>query len=161
MPTESAALGFARLHRACDRNISAQGYSCAVRSQSPYAPLIVFPWRRLPPDALDLSEFCASGLTAAEQLQRPVYDLVAVVNHTGSIDEGHYTAEVRAVPTPAERSKGLLSARWYRCSDECVEPAGSPGSEASSQAYLLMYVRRAFAEHMAEQKTVAWHRRVI
>ena len=98
---------------------------------------------RLPPDALDLSEYFAPNVSAAEcSPENPVYDLMGLVSHAGSIDGGHYTAEFRAAATPAEASKGLLSERWYECSDEQVGAVDSPSSEASRQAYLLLYVKR-------------------
>ena len=98
---------------------------------------------RLPPDALDLSEFCATGISAEERSpEAPIYDLMGAVSHSGSMDGGHYIAAVRGAASPAEASKGLLSERWFHCSDEQVGAADPPGSQASSQAYLLLYVRR-------------------
>ena len=100
----------------------------------------------LPPDSLSLTEFCSGNLSVAGQApDEPVYDLMGLVSHIGSIDGGHYTATVRGAASSAEQSKGHLGGQWYHCNDEHVRVAEMPSSQASSQAYLLLYVRRNYA----------------
>lgn len=59
-----------------------------------------------------------------------LYDLFAVVNHTGKIDRGHYTTLVRR--------QGL----WFKCDDEKVSAVPDVGSVIrSGEAYLVYYVQ--------------------
>ena len=60
-----------------------------------------------------------------------IYDLFAVVNHTGKIDRGHYTTLVRR------------RGEWFRCDDDKVsrEPDMGPVIR-SGEAYLVFYVQR-------------------
>lgn len=79
-----------------------------------------------------------------------LYDLVGVVNHQGSLNQGHYTADVR------------IEEQWFRCNDVSVKAlnheedvregcGNNPGDAKdakestvleSSQAYILFYIRR-------------------
>jgi ubiquitin carboxyl-terminal hydrolase 22/27/51 len=60
-----------------------------------------------------------------------VYDLFAVVNHTGKIDRGHYTTLVRR--------RGA----WFKCDDEKVTSAPRVGNVIrSGEAYLVFYTQR-------------------
>lgn len=60
-----------------------------------------------------------------------VYDLFAVVNHTGKIDRGHYTTLVRR--------RGA----WFKCDDDKVTTAPRVGSAIrSGEAYLVFYTQR-------------------
>ena len=43
-------------------------------------------------------------------MRNPLYDLVGIVNHSGDIDYGHYTAECR---NPANK-------KWYTFNDSSV-----------------------------------------
>eukprot|EP00166_Cyanidium_caldarium_P003348 ctg_3248.g476 len=73
-----------------------------------------------------------------------LYDLVAVVNHVGKIDRGHYTVHVRR--GPAED--------WYFCDDQhvCLDRAFTTGARVdpdtsipsvrSREAYVLFYAAR-------------------
>lgn len=58
-----------------------------------------------------------------------VYDLFAVVNHTGKVDTGHYTAYAR------------YRGQWFRFDDHAVRLAHR-GDVLASQAYMLFYVKR-------------------
>lgn len=70
--------------------------------------------------------------SALRPAQDALYDLFAVVNHTGTIDSGHYTTLVRR------------NGDWYRCDDEKVtriDPVEGT-SFRSEEAYLVFYVQR-------------------
>jgi ubiquitin C-terminal hydrolase len=81
-------------------------------------------------DTLDLRPYC-SPQGAQESLERhgagPVYELVAVSNHSGSLYGGHYTASAR-----------LPGSSWYGFDDTHVAREAAPGG-ASSAAYVLFY----------------------
>ena len=77
-------------------------------------------------DNLDLSPYCS--LSARKQPQKPVYSLIAVSNHSGSMGGGHYTAQC----------KSAINSKWYDCNDSTVrEDTGASGP--SSSAYVLFY----------------------
>ncbi|PXF49933.1 Ubiquitin carboxyl-terminal hydrolase 22 [Gracilariopsis chorda] len=60
-----------------------------------------------------------------------VYDLFAVVNHSGRIDSGHYTSIIRR------------QGEWFRCDDEKVSRIAQVGEIVrSEEAYLVFYVQR-------------------
>ncbi|CAN8064949.1 unnamed protein product [Agarophyton chilense] len=60
-----------------------------------------------------------------------VYDLFAVVNHSGRIDSGHYTSIIRR------------QGEWFRCDDEKVSRVAEVGEIIrSEEAYLVFYVQR-------------------
>ena len=56
-----------------------------------------------------------------------VYDLYAVINHSGSMNFGHYTATIK------------FKNKWFDISDSNVSPTNNP---ISSQAYVLCYKKR-------------------
>jgi len=105
---------------------------------------------QFPVDALDLTQFRtgARGLTTnrttnSQQLNptqnEALYDLFAVVNHTGTIDTGHYTTLVRK------------DGDWFRCDDDKIQKVKSPGIIVSDggakvikskEAYLCFYAAR-------------------
>jgi ubiquitin carboxyl-terminal hydrolase 4/11/15 len=62
-----------------------------------------------------------------------MYTLVGVVNHSGGIDFGHYTAECR---NPFNR-------KWYTFNDSHVTPSGYTDTNQyeSSAPYLLFYYK--------------------
>lgn len=77
-------------------------------------------------DNLDLSPYCS--LSARKQPHKPVYSLIAVSNHSGSMGGGHYTAQC----------KSAINSKWYDCNDSTVrEDTGASGP--SSSAYVLFY----------------------
>lgn len=87
-----------------------------------------------PAEALDVG-----GLLAAEAPEAArsgaggcVYDLAGVVNHMGSLNGGHYTADCRS------RDDG----QWRCFNDSHVRVTGGPRSLSPSSAYVLFYVRR-------------------
>ena len=60
------------------------------------------------------------------------YDLIGVVDHTGSLEGGHYTAICRS-------SGNASSYRWNKYDDQDVTEI-SQSEVVSSKAYLLFYV---------------------
>lgn len=64
-----------------------------------------------------------------DQKHAPVYDLYAVIDHTGHALSGHYTASC------------LRDGDWYRFDDAAVFPI-EPDQIISEATYLLFYVRR-------------------
>lgn len=82
-------------------------------------------------EVLDLSSFCnPAGLSAAAAAGRPPpkYELIAVADHTGVINGGHYTARGRCV----------LDGSWAEFNDSLVLSADPP-SRSSSAAYMMLY----------------------
>ncbi|GBG31553.1 Ubiquitin carboxyl-terminal hydrolase 2 [Hondaea fermentalgiana] len=75
---------------------------------------------------LDLSPFCHK-LAARD---RPMYRLVAMVNHMGTLSGGHYTANARHVRTSV----------WHNYNDDRVTEI-DPGNIDTSSAYLLFLER--------------------
>jgi ubiquitin C-terminal hydrolase len=79
------------------------------------------------PAMLDLRPYCsAEGLEAAGASGR--YELVAVSEHSGSMQGGHYTATGRAVSDGA----------WYQFDDARVSKAAVP-TGLSTAAYILFF----------------------
>ncbi|PNH09862.1 Ubiquitin carboxyl-terminal hydrolase 8 [Tetrabaena socialis] len=60
---------------------------------------------------------------------RPLYQLVAVSNHSGSLEGGHYTAQ----------ALGADGASWYNFNDATVRREPGRPSGSSSAAYVLFY----------------------
>ncbi|GFR43244.1 hypothetical protein Agub_g4305 [Astrephomene gubernaculifera] len=88
---------------------------------------------RLDPELLDLTPYCNPlGLRGLSIRGRgpvaPVYQLVAVSHHSGSLEGGHYTAQARS----------CLDGQWYNFNDSTVRREARP-SGASSSAYVLFY----------------------
>ena len=75
---------------------------------------------------LDLSPYCS--LSARKQPQKPIYSLIAVSNHSGSMGGGHYTAQC----------KSAMNSKWYECNDSMVRES-MVASGPSSSAYVLFY----------------------
>lgn len=63
-----------------------------------------------------------------------MYDLFGTVNHEGSLNQGHYIANVKCGNT------------WYSCNDAFISLAGKGDGEAevmsSAGAYMIFYIRR-------------------
>lgn len=82
---------------------------------------------------LDLSENGDRVLTAGfNEPDQTRYDLYGVVNHSGDLSNGHYTAVVRQ----------LESRAWFNCDDSSVNML-QPEREVivTKDAYLLFYIR--------------------
>ncbi|KAJ7934429.1 hypothetical protein B0H13DRAFT_2491719 [Mycena leptocephala] len=91
------------------------------------------------PATLNMAPFTTLVMKAAEkENSTPIYpglaamyeyDLFAVINHEGQINNGHYTNYAR------------FEDEWYRFDDDKVTPA-SLGSVLASPAYMCFYVKR-------------------
>jgi ubiquitin C-terminal hydrolase len=58
------------------------------------------------------------------------YDLFGVVNHVGSMQSGHYVANVK------------VEDKWYHCNDQHVSHASEESVLKADGAYILFYIRR-------------------
>lgn len=76
---------------------------------------------------LDLSEY-EKGANCSPA----VYDLKAMVSHSGSLSRGHYTATVQDPAT----------SQWFLCDDETVTAVPPIAALDERNAYLLFYCRR-------------------
>lgn len=108
-----------------------------------------------PIDGLDLTRFnCSPQCVDGDgRPLKPVYDLYAVVNHTGNPFGGHYTAYARSfsedlgeffywkIPFSLIH---LFKTDWRRFDDEYVEKEEDPRRVVSPAAYLLFYKLRDF-----------------
>lgn len=60
-----------------------------------------------------------------------LYDLFGVINHTGTLHQGHYVAIVK------------VNNHWYNCNDSFISYAGETIEESDvNAAYMLFYTRR-------------------
>ena len=88
-----------------------------------------------------MSPYCQSPIDSPSDM---IYDLYAVVNHSGSLNFGHYTAQCY----------NEVEEKWYNFNDsmvsECYKGLGKPSiSElkediVTPRAYVLFYKRRGF-----------------
>jgi ubiquitin C-terminal hydrolase len=81
---------------------------------------------------LDLTPYCNPlGLqaAAARGIGPPLYQLLAVSEHSGCLGGGHYTAQGRSV----------MDGCWYRFDDNWVSPESCPAGNSSSAAYVLFF----------------------
>uniref|UniRef100_A0A673C650 Ubiquitin carboxyl-terminal hydrolase n=1 Tax=Sphaeramia orbicularis TaxID=375764 RepID=A0A673C650_9TELE len=102
------------------------------------------------PMILDLAPFCAIKCKhATEGDDKILYSLYGIVEHSGTMRSGHYTAYVKARPqVPASLSNGVGAegdaepprGSWFHISDTSVQPV-SESKVQSCQAYLLFYER--------------------
>uniref|UniRef100_A0A3P8R3M4 Ubiquitin carboxyl-terminal hydrolase n=1 Tax=Astatotilapia calliptera TaxID=8154 RepID=A0A3P8R3M4_ASTCA len=89
------------------------------------------------PMILDLAPFCAVKCkNIPEGHSQILYGLYGIVEHSGTMRSGHYTAYVKVRPEYAEPSRGS----WFHISDTSVQPV-SESKVQSCQAYLLFYER--------------------
>nr|XP_037857010.1 ubiquitin carboxyl-terminal hydrolase 45 isoform X8 [Chlorocebus sabaeus] len=107
------------------------------------------------PLMLDLAPFCSATCKNASMGDKVLYGLYGIVEHSGSMREGHYTAYVKVRtpsrklsehPTKKKSVPGLKEAdsesagQWVHVSDTYIQVV--PESRAlSAQAYLLFYER--------------------
>ncbi|XP_018100395.1 ubiquitin carboxyl-terminal hydrolase 16 isoform X2 [Xenopus laevis] len=106
------------------------------------------------PEVLDLAPFCtAKCKNVPEGESRLLYSLYGVIEHSGSMRSGHYTAFVKLRHPNQQLCKMLFTGdipevsgsepgqgSWYHISDSHVQ-AVSLSRVLSSQAYLLFYER--------------------
>ncbi|KAM4627199.1 ubiquitin carboxyl-terminal hydrolase 16 [Polymixia lowei] len=102
------------------------------------------------PQILDLAPFCAVKCkNMMEGETQVLYSLYGIVEHSGTMRSGHYTAYVKVRPQcPTPISNGLKSqgdveppkGSWFHISDTSVQPV-TESKVQGSQAYLLFYER--------------------
>lgn len=63
--------------------------------------------------------------------QSSSYTLYSVINHDGSINNGHYTI--------FSRNLSLNRQAWFECDDEIIKPITTDRLHLNSKAYLLFY----------------------
>ncbi|KAK1900235.1 Ubiquitin carboxyl-terminal hydrolase 16 [Dissostichus eleginoides] len=99
------------------------------------------------PLILDLAPFCAvkcKNLTEGDN--QILYSLYGIVEHSGTMRSGHYTAYVKARPECPKLSSNGCTAEdstrgsWFHVSDTSVQPV-SESKVQGCQAYLLFYER--------------------
>ncbi|XP_010790509.1 ubiquitin carboxyl-terminal hydrolase 16 isoform X1 [Notothenia coriiceps] len=99
------------------------------------------------PLILDLAPFCAvkcQNLTEGDN--QILYSLYGIVEHSGTMRSGHYTAYVKARPECPKLSSNGCTAEdstrgsWFHVSDTSVQPV-SESKVQGCQAYLLFYER--------------------
>ena len=80
-------------------------------------------------DALDLSPFCnPAGLRQQQAHGGPVYQLLSMSHHSGSLEGGHYTAAARSA----------VDGQWHYFNDTSVRKDAKPAGPSQS-AYVLFY----------------------
>uniref|UniRef100_A0A8C4QNJ6 USP domain-containing protein n=1 Tax=Eptatretus burgeri TaxID=7764 RepID=A0A8C4QNJ6_EPTBU len=95
------------------------------------------------PTVLDLAPFCVKSCKVCAS--KVPYGLYGVVEHSGTMRGGHYTAYVK-VRTPSNKLHDLISdgldcpGSWYHASDTHISPV-SEAQVLKSQAYMLFYER--------------------
>uniref|UniRef100_A0A8C5DR95 Ubiquitin carboxyl-terminal hydrolase n=1 Tax=Gouania willdenowi TaxID=441366 RepID=A0A8C5DR95_GOUWI len=96
------------------------------------------------PLILDLAPFSAvTCKNVAKGDSQILYSLYGIVEHSGTMRSGHYTAYVKVRPAcPKSSSNGLPQSKgsWFHISDTSVQPV-SESKVQSCQAYLLFYER--------------------
>uniref|UniRef100_A0A672FX85 ubiquitinyl hydrolase 1 n=1 Tax=Salarias fasciatus TaxID=181472 RepID=A0A672FX85_SALFA len=97
------------------------------------------------PLVLDLAPFCAVKCKdTAEEDTQVLYSLYGIVEHSGTMRSGHYTAYVKVRPDcPKPSSNGIAAeggSSWFHISDTSVQPV-SESKVQGCQAYLLFYER--------------------
>ncbi|KAJ8391463.1 hypothetical protein AAFF_G00089370 [Aldrovandia affinis] len=102
------------------------------------------------PQILDLAPFCSVNCKNVPEGQTQVlYSLYGIVEHSGTMRSGHYTAYVKARPSTlttslngptAQGESEALQGSWYHVSDTSVQLVPETKVQ-SSQAYLLFYER--------------------
>uniref|UniRef100_A0A3B5LBS1 Ubiquitin specific peptidase 16 n=1 Tax=Xiphophorus couchianus TaxID=32473 RepID=A0A3B5LBS1_9TELE len=100
---------------------------------------------------LDLAPYCSAKCkNIYEGDTQILYSLYGVVEHSGTMRSGHYTAYVKARPDSLKSSSNgkqglntnidLPRGSWFHISDTSVQPV-SESKVQSCQAYLLFYER--------------------
>ncbi|XP_005861795.1 PREDICTED: ubiquitin carboxyl-terminal hydrolase 16 isoform X3 [Myotis brandtii] len=106
------------------------------------------------PEILDLAPFCtAKCKNVAEESTRVLYSLYGVVEHSGTLMSGHYTAYTKARMANSRLSDLVLrgdvpqdfemestKGQWFHISDSHVQAVPTT-KVLNSQAYLLFYER--------------------
>jgi len=62
------------------------------------------------------------------------YELYGIINHTGSLNGGHYFSYVKSI-----NSKGEFTDQWVSCNDSSVRNISKEDAMTSNNAYMLYY----------------------
>ena len=89
---------------------------------------------------LDLTPFVHPD--AREEQESFIYDLIAVCNHMGNVDYGHYIAFCR------DTNDGIP--RWFEYDDERVIEM-KPENVVTEEAYMLIYQRKDVGNMSSEE----------
>ncbi|XP_062408689.1 ubiquitin carboxyl-terminal hydrolase 16 [Sardina pilchardus] len=102
------------------------------------------------PQLLDLAPYCSVNCkNVPEGMTQVLYSLYGIVEHSGTMRSGHYTAYVKARPHCQNMAPNGLATQgngeppkgsWFYISDSSVQPVTEAKAQ-SSQAYLLFYER--------------------
>ncbi|MGH0167798.1 UNVERIFIED_CONTAM: hypothetical protein FKN15_007426 [Acipenser sinensis] len=145
--TSLTVKGFSNLGNTCFFNAVMQvGYSaCKVNKHVQF------------PQILDLAPFCTVNCKNVAGDKGALYSLYGIVEHSGTMRSGHYTAYVKVRPnchlsehlngmTPQVSEAESLKGSWFHISDSSVQAV--PESKVqNSQAYLLFYERILHQTH--------------
>ena len=69
------------------------------------------------------------GISKRVQFYNRTYTLVGICNHYGSLEGGHYTADIRK------------NGKWYNCDDSAIDKYHSSNDIPIQNAYILFYVQ--------------------
>ena len=70
--------------------------------------------------------------------EKSFYTLYSVVNHDGSLNDGHYTT--------FSRDLTLNSNLWFECDDDTIKYLPTEKLHSNSKAYLLFYMIKSTSE---------------
>lgn len=96
------------------------------------------------PSELDVIPYLSSSVVGQnqhgtqkkrEQSVSYVYDLFGVINHHGSLDNGHYTCYVQ------QQMGAHVANEWVKC-DDAVLTRVTAAEVHASQCYILFYCKR-------------------
>ena len=96
----------------------------AVLDMGPYLPH----WREIEQTSI----FAKTKEENETRVMNPsvLYDLCGVINHTGSLFQGHYVANVK------------VDTDWYSCNDNEVHCISEETALKGDEAYMLFYTKR-------------------
>jgi len=87
---------------------------------------------KFPTEGFDVREYLALESPERSLGATTLYDLIGVVNHSGSLNGGHYVADCR----------NRDDKQWYHFNDSHVRGGAGKGSLSPSGAYILFFQRR-------------------
>ena len=64
-----------------------------------------------------------------------MYELYAIINHTGSLDSGHYYSYVKTI----NHETSQFTSEWVGCNDTNVQNITEEYAMSSQNAYILFY----------------------
>jgi ubiquitin carboxyl-terminal hydrolase 22/27/51 len=101
------------------------------------------------PFVLDMSPYASSTIVSQRLGREPpsappeLYELFAVVDHKGKIDNGHFVCFVRH------------ESRWFKCDDATITPTQPHQIARSKGSYLLFYMRRSLTYEASSSPAAA------